>query len=343
MRYFNYLLMPLVAVGALSFGAESNKLYIIKPQVVQLDELSVAEAAETESEKHADGGYIANTSVVDCFTAMSYQYTGGRYENETIYFRLRMPEKTVPGKKYPLLIWLHGAGESGDDNSRQLSHIQSSIEFLAGQNSMDFYLLATQCPADNTSWTTSVVRDAKGDAPLTVMKEILDIILEEYPIDQNRISIYGQCSGAHGAFEFLKLYPNMVSAIAAFATVPPDNFVWSAKYRNTSFWAFNNEDDTMTPAEPMRRFVAQINATNGLAYHTVRAKGGHDAWTRGLKDDKIVAWLVLQDRTQWAAPPGVIVQPHVNTVHQFFIGGLPAILLVSLISLVFYRSWRIKI
>ncbi|MGL6193705.1 MAG: hypothetical protein ACRC2T_02645, partial [Thermoguttaceae bacterium] len=165
MKNFPLILLPIIAVYVtvqcpLSVSSsETSRLRILAPQINHLDEALVDDVADQESEKHADGGYVANTSVVDCFTAMSYQYTGGRYVNETINFRLRMPEKTISGKKYPLLIWLHGVGESGDDNTRQLSHIQSTIEFLAGKNSMDFYLLATQCPADNTSWATSISQD----------------------------------------------------------------------------------------------------------------------------------------------------------------------------------------
>ncbi|MGL6195017.1 MAG: hypothetical protein ACRC2T_09370, partial [Thermoguttaceae bacterium] len=148
--------------------------------------------------------------------------------------------------------------------------------------------------------------------------------------------------GAHGAFEFLKQYPDLVSAIAAFSTEPPDNFEWSDKYCDTSFWAFNNEDDVAVPVEPMRTFVKHINTTNGLAYHTIRAKGGHDAWTRGMKDDKIVAWLVLQDRAHFSPPPGVVVSTRFNTVHKFFSGGLPFFLLLLLFLTVFYRFCKNK-
>ena len=304
---------------------------LLAPQMVSIGKDDVKNLSAEESVKHADGGYIEHNAVVGCFAAMSYRYTGGRYNDEEIRFRLHSPESIVPGKKYPLLIWLHGAGESGDDNRRQLAHMQSTIEFLVGDNKMDFFLLATQCPADNCHWTSSISNEGKGDAPLTIMKEILDILLEEYPIDRNRISFYGQCSGAHGAWHFLEKYPELVSAVTAFSTTPPPGLVWNERYRKTSFWAFNNLDDSGVPVEPMQNFVRQINKSGGLGYLTIRKMGGHDTWSTGMRKDKVVAWLVLQDREHFAPPPGVIVQPHRKIGRQFALCLLPILLSLPLI------------
>ena len=308
--------------------AQQGKLVLLSPQVISIGKSEIKSISEEKSVKHADGGYIESNSVVGCFAAMSYRYTGGRYHDEEIRFRMHSPESIVSGKKYPLLIWLHGTGESGDDNRRQLAHMQSMIELLAGDNKMDFYLLATQCPADNCHWTSSISNEGKGDAPLTIMKEILDILLEEYPINRNRISFHGQCSGAQGAWCFLEKYPELVSAIAAFSTTPP---TWDERYRKTSFWAFNNLYDKGVPVEQMQNFVRQVNASGGLGYLTIRKSESHDTWAKAMKKDKITAWLVLQDREHFAPPPGVIVQPHRKTGKQFVLCLLPLLLSLPLI------------
>ena len=267
--------------------AQSEKLVLLTPQESDVTEKEVRSVNNQESVKHDDGGYLENDTVVKCFAAMSYRYTGGRYVNEEIRFRIHSPSEVKAGKKYPLLIWLHGKGESGDDNRRQLAHMQSTIDLFAGKNQIDFYLLATQCPKDNEFWETSVSDEGKGDAPLTIMKEILDILLEEYPIDRNRISFYGQCSGATGAFYFLEKYPELVAAIAAFSTIPPYGFHWDARYGKTSFWAFNNLDDAEVPVKPMEQFVQQIVDSGGLGYMTVRKYGGHDTWSLGMKKTRL--------------------------------------------------------
>lgn len=316
---------------SLSCFARQERIILLTPQNTALTNDDVNNISNQESIKHNDGGYLENNLIVGCFAAMSYRYTGGRYVDEEIRFRLHSPENIESGKTYPIIIWLHGLGESGDDNRRQLAHMQSTIEFLVGDNQIDFYLLATQCPADNPIWNNSLSNIGNGDAPLTIMKEILDILLDEYPIDRNRISLYGQCSGAHGAWEFLRKYPELVAAMTAFSTTPPIGFTWEKQYLKTSFWAFNNLDDHDNPVKPMQQFVKNINDSGGLGYITIRKSGGHDTWTLGMKKDNVVAWLVLQNRERFSPPPGVVVHPKANTVRQFFLCLLPLLLLFAVL------------
>ncbi len=108
------------------------------------------------------------------FKPFSYHYSGGRYNNVEMKYRLRLPEKLESGKKYPLLIWLHGVGESGDDNISQLSHMEPLIPFIDGPTQKDFFILVTQCPKDNSHWGRSSTDEGKGDAPMTIAMEILD-------------------------------------------------------------------------------------------------------------------------------------------------------------------------
>lgn len=126
--------------------------------------------AGLESKKHSDGGYVADKAVLAFFEEKEYLYTGGRYDNQAIRYRLHRPSNIDPQRTYPLIVWLHGKGESGDENTRQLSHVQTSIEFFDGENELDFFMLATQCPKDNPDWNTSISPEGKGDAPLTILE-----------------------------------------------------------------------------------------------------------------------------------------------------------------------------
>ncbi|MGL6193276.1 MAG: alpha/beta hydrolase-fold protein, partial [Thermoguttaceae bacterium] len=206
--------------GGYAVASEPKIILVEKSKEVSRRE--ILEAAASESEKNDDGGYNANPSVVDCFAAMKYHYTGGRYDNEPIKFRMLFPTYIDPDKKYPLVIWFHGVGESGDDNTRQLSHVQSTIEFLTGKGKLDFFMIVTQCPADNTNWTASVEGgDGKGDAPLTIANEILETVIQEYPIDTNKISVFGLCSGGNAAWEYTRQHPGRFAAMVAGSATPP--------------------------------------------------------------------------------------------------------------------------
>ena len=87
------------------------------------------------------------------FKAEKIVYTGkNRYKNTEIGFRLHVPENLEPGKKYPLILWLHGVGEAGTDNKDQLVHLHHIITYLTGPKKRDFFLLVPQTPNNHTSW-----------------------------------------------------------------------------------------------------------------------------------------------------------------------------------------------
>lgn len=327
-----FLLIPAVVAQEVTHGGDVQRTDRIKSSEITM-------IAEQESVQADDGGYLANPSVADCFSEMSYQYTGGRYDDETIKFRFRSPETIKPGKKYPLVVWLHGQGESGRDNERQLAHMQSMMEFLAGPNKLDCYILVTQCPADNKQWANSVSNIGKGDAPLTILQEILDIVLLDYPIDQNRIGIVGLCSGGSGAWSLLREKPNFFSGVVVFSTSPPNALRWDEHCHGTALWAFNNHGDESSSVESMRQFVERVNRSGGLAYLTER-EGGHDSHTKALRDDKVLAWVVEQDRTKTTPPPGLVIYAYNDIWKPFFLFALPILLSILLGLLQIIRRRR---
>ncbi|MDR3111442.1 MAG: hypothetical protein LBU65_17360 [Planctomycetaceae bacterium] len=305
-----------------------------KAEVSKISTRDITKAAETESQKHADDGYLANPSAVDCFDALGYRYSGGRYDNELIRFRLRCPPKIVPGKRYPLIVWFHGKGESGDDNERQLAHLQYTLPFLTGTKSLDFFMLVTQCPKDNPYWDTSISTEGKGDAPFTIATEIFERVLEEYPIDKKRISTFGQCSGAVGSTGLIQKYPQLVSAVVYISSPPPTALMVT----DVSISVFNCTDDGMVPIQPMRNYVAGINNAGGNAHLTEIEASSHDAWTPALSQYKVIAWMITQKKNSLISPPPGIVVEQLSWSQVFMYFGIPIFCLFSLLVIRLYRS-----
>ncbi|MDR3109148.1 MAG: hypothetical protein LBU65_05610 [Planctomycetaceae bacterium] len=84
------------------------------------------------------------------FNEETLHYTAGtKYKDKDIKYRLRVPEKLEEGKKYPLVLWLHGVGEDGDDNKKSLVHLHHILPYLTGEKQRDFFLLVPQCPKDD--------------------------------------------------------------------------------------------------------------------------------------------------------------------------------------------------
>jgi predicted peptidase len=116
-------------------------------------------------------------------------------------FRIFFPKEVRSGKKYPLVLWLHGRGESLSDNECQLAHMQTSIDVLAGPDRPDFYLVAVQCPVETHSWHRPDPRTPHEETPLEMLDKITQALIKGYPIDVDRISILGICTGGEAGFD----------------------------------------------------------------------------------------------------------------------------------------------
>ncbi|GHT45261.1 hypothetical protein FACS189454_04460 [Planctomycetales bacterium] len=91
--------------------------------------------------------------MLSLFKEETLRYTAGTQDKD-IRYRLYVPEKLEDGKKYPLVLWLHGTGENGDDNQKSLVHLHHVLPYLIGEKRRDFFLLVPQCPK-TASWYNS--------------------------------------------------------------------------------------------------------------------------------------------------------------------------------------------
>ncbi|MGL4942145.1 MAG: hypothetical protein ACRC46_03020 [Thermoguttaceae bacterium] len=293
----------LVTVSSLDDSAAFKKLTVISPaKIREVASRELVEITTAESAKHAVEGFLANPTAIDCFDEVTYNYTGGRYNNNPIRFRLRTPSHVDPKKKYPLVVWFHGKGESDNDNKRQLAHIQATLDLLLGPSSIDCYIMATQCPQDNPSWTSSLSTEGIGDAPLTIAQEVFEAILDEYPIDTNKVSVFGLSSGGSAVWEFSRRNRGRIATIVPVSTNPP-----SVQFDTDAVvWAFNCTKDNAAPSASVKPLVDAINQSGGLACLTEVKSEGHDAWTYALKDMHVLRWMTEQKLgTKPYPPPGI--------------------------------------
>lgn len=324
----------LLILFALLAPVDSRKIECIQKAP---NPLLAASDARTESNKASEKtaeGYTGSVAVADCFDEMVYRYTGGRYIDEPIRFRLRTPRQIEPWRTYPLLVWFHGRGESGNDNVRQLAHMQTAISCLAGPDNREFFLLAVQCPEDNREWGISVSReDGKGDATIVIFREIMEAVIDEFPVDEDRISVYGLSSGGEAACRFVSESPDRFSALAFASAVPPPGSLTTGM----NIWAFCCDQDQNVPLDAVREAVDTVNGENGSAWLTVIKSADHDSWTCSLRDRNILDWLVSQKRgSPFNAPPGWNPKKR-SLLSTFGLFGLP-ILCFAVLSFIISRS-----
>ena len=333
---FLMAIILLIPATALLMGAEEQP--VETPTAGNADDPLKKIMAEP-SRLYIGGGYAAHPAVLKHFQEKTYRYTGGRYQDEPIRYRLRMPQETQAGKKYPLIIWIHGAGEGDDDNIRQVAHLHLVLDYISGKRRDDYYMLAPQCPKDNPSWFSSTSSEGKGDAPITITKEIMHHLLTEYPIDRDCVSVAGLSAGGSASWQFAADEAELVTAAAPFSSNPP-NLAVLTRLKPVSIWLFNCTGDQGTPIEPIRQTVAQMKANGTKIYLTEYPSSSHDSWGPAFRKDDAFGWLLSQRKNDWRSPlPGrpFSLQRLAVTASPLLV---PALILV--VALVIVRDRRLR-
>ena len=188
------------------------------------------------------------------------------------------------GEKWPVMLFLHGAGERGTDWELARRHgpgklVKQGMEF-------PFIIVAPQCPADTCWWVHQ-------------LEALLDYTIANYAVDTDRIYVTGLSMGGHGTWLMGSYMPERLAAIAPICGW--GNFVAPRTYGDLPIWAFHGDaDDTVNPyfSEQM---VHLINESGGNATLTMYTGVNHDSWTQTYENPELYNWLLshrLSDRIQ---------------------------------------------
>ena len=271
--------------------------------------------------------------LVYCFEERSFHYTGGKYDNAEIKYRLRVPNKIVSGRKYPLVVHLHGVGEAGRDNMHSLGHLHSILPLLMGPDQQDFYLLILQCPPEDRVWAFKPTNDGNLDVAVAATEHVIN----NNPIDERRLSIFGLSSGGHGVWQWLMKEPNRFAAAVPASCSAPNNAQRLASLTGTSIWTFYNRGDNGVSIESIRQAMRAINGSGGFMKQSRLDQGGHSAWRPAMDEYNCFSWMIAQKRGGWFNPPPEReVYQYRSLVNSFCAFFLPLGLAAGL--LVFRRS-----
>lgn len=216
-----------------------------------------------------------------------------------LLYRLMKPEKIDAEKKYPLVIFLHGAGERGDDNTKQLVH--GIKEFAKDENRKKYpcFLIAPQCPS-NQSWASirrtnnSPELAAEASAPLRLTLGLIDSLLKESPIDPDRIYITGLSMGGYGTWDALARRPDFFAAAAP--VCGGGDVKIAEKIKNVPIWVFHGDKDTAVPVARSREMVEALRKAGGEPGYTEYPGVAHDSWNPAYADAQLHKWLFAQKR-----------------------------------------------
>ena len=153
-------------------------------------------------------------------------------QGDSLKYRLLRPEAEKAGKKYPLVLFLHGAGERGDDNQKQLVHGGQMWLNPVNREEYPAFVLAPQCPKeDYWAYVGRPKSFVPGEMPevqeptriFRTLKELLDTYLAMPQVDKDRIYVMGLSMGGMGTFDLAIRYPEVfAAAVPICGIVNPD-------------------------------------------------------------------------------------------------------------------------
>ena len=230
------------------------------------------------------------------FEARVYKGADGK----TLPYRLLAPKAYKATESYPLVIWMHGSGERGADNRRQLTNVVTGT-FLAepARTKYPCFVLVPQASMES-GWIGAHLNKV---APVTdTIRMLLATIVElekEFKIDDRRLYVGGFSAGAFGTWELISRYPDLAAAAFPMAGTPPGWEKICLRLKGIPIWIFHGEKDDMAPVEASRAVYAALKQEGGNVRYTEYPGAGHGGATKGLAEPGFLDWLFAQKR---AAP-----------------------------------------
>ena len=199
---------------------------------------------------------ICHGDVKEVMTEETFTYTGGPYKAEVFKYRLLKPAKIEAGKKYPLVIFLHGAGERGSDNAGQLKYLPERMAGEAYRGTYPCFLIAPQCRSGkkwvDVPWSakTSPPMPDQPSHQMNVAVAILRKTVKQCPVDTRRIYLTGLSMGGYGTWDLATRHPDWFAAAAPLCGGGDERQV--KRLVGLPVWAFHGEKDRAVPVERSR-------------------------------------------------------------------------------------------
>ena len=224
-------------------------------------------------------------------------------------YRILYPLDFDTAKKYPLLIFLHGAFEKGDDNEIQLNI--GGRYFLADSNRKRFPAIVVfpQCPIDDSwayfeteldsstglakKWNFPFSKKPTGIASL--VKQLLDSLITLSFVDKTKLYIGGLSQGGMGVYDLIARYPNMFAA--AFPICGAGKISTASKFaQQTALWIFHGKDDDIVPVSFSQQFYKKLKKLGADVRYTEYPGVKHNSWVNAFHEPGLLPWIFSKSK-----------------------------------------------
>jgi predicted peptidase len=237
------------------------------------------------------------SSVIKAQALVSFEKKVFIAAGDTLPYRLLYPANYNKNKHYPIVVFLHGAGQRGDNNETQLTGVPKALTDSVGRIKYPCFILAPQCAVKDV-WVKfpdfpkniATTREPTKSAGATL--QLLNSLLKQLPIDKQRVYLTGYSMGGEGSFDFLTRRPHLFAAAAPICSVA-DTSKAKLIYK-IPIWAFHGDQDDVNDVKYTRMMIEDLRKLGGKPIYTEYPGVKHNSWTNAYMEPGLFDWLFSQ-------------------------------------------------
>ena len=227
-------------------------------------------------------------------------------EGKTLPYRILYPANYDKTKKYPLLLFLHGAGERGNDNEKQLSW--GAKLFITEESRKNFpaIIVLPQCPEESFWAVTKIDRTttpfkiefdytAEPNWPLAAANELVKKISKEEGVDKSRVYISGLSMGGMGTFESVYRYPELYAAALPICGGGDVNH-YDKRVAKVPFWVFHGAADAVVNVKLSQEMVEKLKSLKAEVRYSEYPGVNHDSWNKAFAEPDYLSWMLAHKK-----------------------------------------------
>jgi predicted peptidase len=233
----------------------------------------------------------------DLYEARVYKNDKG----ETLNYRLMIPKGYSPSgtERYPLVLFLHGAGERGNDNAKQLVHGTKEFATDANREKFPCFVIAPQCPGGKkwteVDWSADTHKQPEEESiSLKLTRDVMTSLEKEFRIDTKRLYVTGLSMGGYGTWDMISRTPDVFAA--AIPICGGADETQAARLTKLPIWTFHGDKDGVVKPQRSRRMIEAIKKAGGDPKYTEYPGVDHDSWSRTYANPDVIAWLFAQSK-----------------------------------------------
>jgi predicted peptidase len=234
------------------------------------------------------GWMLQNTEPVD----VQFEPNHIKVAGQNFPYQLLVPKDQ--SISHPLVVFLHGAGERGENNTSQLRRLPNQFITDDHLKNKPCYVLAMQCPRGDqwASYKSNRLQPGPPREPMKALIEAIRTVVSEKNVDTSRIYLTGLSMGGYGSWELAALRPSWFAAVVPICG--GGHIPTAEKLVGLPLWAFHGTADSVVPEQASVRMINAIRKSGGRPAYTPLEDVGHNSWSFAYGPHGAMEWMFAQ-------------------------------------------------